>query len=309
MREHRGDGHVAALTSLDLDGCEVHVLASGWKGIDPEVFRTSRGWSEEDWGGAVDRLRARDWVDDAGSSPTEERGAREQIELHTEALAWSAYRDLEDGGDALLESLRPFSDAILEQRHHQLPQPDGPARRPERSLIDSLRLRARSAQRAQATSISWYSGFSSMKSATYQHWRRPSGREADVVERTADQFGTEAVAAMVGDDHGVGEDHHVAGFAVVREPTERAVDEQLVPGRSLVLAHVGRHRARLPGERVGHANERTHTVERHVDDERSGPPVRQPGHDLARGSTSAARPGKSSSCVGPACVAIATQNP
>ena len=49
LREHRGDGHVAALVSRGLRGVEAHLLAAGTKGIPAEVLRDSRGFSVEDW--------------------------------------------------------------------------------------------------------------------------------------------------------------------------------------------------------------------------------------------------------------------
>jgi hypothetical protein len=59
LREHRGDGHVALLTGAGLDGCEAHMLFSVCEGVTPELFLESRGWSHEDWGAAVDRLKLR----------------------------------------------------------------------------------------------------------------------------------------------------------------------------------------------------------------------------------------------------------
>ena len=125
LREHRGDGHVAALTTLDLDGCESHVLAAGWKGVPAEMIRAARGWSEDDWDGAVHRLRRRGWVGDDDRLTEKGRDAREQIEDHTDVLAWSAYRVLDDDAEALLEDLRPFSDAVLDSGVITFPNPMG----------------------------------------------------------------------------------------------------------------------------------------------------------------------------------------
>jgi len=125
LREHRGDGHVAVLTTLDLDGCEAHVLAAGWKGIPPEMIRAARGWSEDDWAGAVHRLRRRGWIGDDGALTDKGFEARVQIEQHTDVLAWSAYGVLDDGGDALVEALRPFSEAVLSSGVISFPNPMG----------------------------------------------------------------------------------------------------------------------------------------------------------------------------------------
>jgi hypothetical protein len=131
LREHRGDGHVAALTTLDVDGCEAHVLAAGWKGLAPEMIRAARGWSEDDWTDAVHRLRGRGWIGDDGDLTDKGRDARAQIEHHTDVLAWSAYRVLDDEADALLEGLRPLSDAVLDSGVISFPNPMGLPLSPE----------------------------------------------------------------------------------------------------------------------------------------------------------------------------------
>ena len=43
LREHRGDGHVAALTAAGLDGCEALVLFALSEAVAGALFRASRG--------------------------------------------------------------------------------------------------------------------------------------------------------------------------------------------------------------------------------------------------------------------------
>ena len=59
LREHRGDGHTAALLANGLSGLESHLLAAATKAIPTAVLRENRGWSEEEWGGALEALRVR----------------------------------------------------------------------------------------------------------------------------------------------------------------------------------------------------------------------------------------------------------
>ena len=68
IREHRGDGHVTALRRARLDGCEAHVLAAAEAGVPTELLRTSRGWTEDEWAAATDRLRERGLVDRDGGA-------------------------------------------------------------------------------------------------------------------------------------------------------------------------------------------------------------------------------------------------
>ncbi len=56
LREHRGDGHVAALLSHGIGGIDAHLLAAATKGVPAEVLRDNRGWSEDDWDEATARL-------------------------------------------------------------------------------------------------------------------------------------------------------------------------------------------------------------------------------------------------------------
>ncbi len=88
LREHRGDGHVAALTAEGVDGCEAHVLFAKVNAVPRELYLRSRGWSDDDWTAAEARLRA--------------RGAGHElfahIEVRTDALAAVPYEALSDTG-------------------------------------------------------------------------------------------------------------------------------------------------------------------------------------------------------------------
>ena len=62
LREHRGDGHFAALAAADIDGCEAVVLRCCLD-LRREDMQPVRGWTDEAWDGAPSRLAARGWVD------------------------------------------------------------------------------------------------------------------------------------------------------------------------------------------------------------------------------------------------------
>ena len=58
LREHRGDGHIAALAVAGLSGIEAMVThAKTGKGFITAFAKSSRGWSEQEWDGAVGRPR------------------------------------------------------------------------------------------------------------------------------------------------------------------------------------------------------------------------------------------------------------
>ncbi len=67
LREHRGDGHVAALTAAGLDGCQALVLFALSEQLPVSMFLDSRGWSADEWEGAGERWRAANWCRVTGS--------------------------------------------------------------------------------------------------------------------------------------------------------------------------------------------------------------------------------------------------
>lgn len=109
LREHRGDGHVAVLASEGLDGCEVHVLMSAIEGVPADLMQRARGWSPEDWAGAVDRLAGRGLVAADGTVTAAGRALRDRIEARTDDLAGRPYRVLRDP-EALIPLLRPLAE-------------------------------------------------------------------------------------------------------------------------------------------------------------------------------------------------------
>jgi hypothetical protein len=63
VREHRGDSHIAAWISADLDACEIGLLTDPWRGQPLKSWVRSRGWTEEELEAACDRLRSRGLLD------------------------------------------------------------------------------------------------------------------------------------------------------------------------------------------------------------------------------------------------------
>lgn len=126
LREHRGDGHVALLTAAGLDGCEVHVLASADRVVDPELFQRSRGWSPDDWSAAVDRLAGRGLVTGGGEFTAAGRELLAGIEDRTDELAAPPY-ELTDGDlfARLVAALEPASERVAASGEIMYPNPMG----------------------------------------------------------------------------------------------------------------------------------------------------------------------------------------
>ncbi|GGT34875.1 SCO6745 family protein [Streptomyces purpureus] len=92
LREHRGDGHLAALLLAGLDPVEALVSFAAAGAAPREVF-ASRGWSEEEWAAAHDRLVARGLLAPGGTATETGRALRAEVELRTDELAagpWDA---------------------------------------------------------------------------------------------------------------------------------------------------------------------------------------------------------------------------
>jgi hypothetical protein len=125
LREHRGDGHVAALTASGLDGVEALVLFAASEGLPDELFLAARGWSEEEWAGAVGRLRARGLLATRGIS-AEGRQLRRSVEAMTDDQAERAYAVL-DATEAreLVDVLVPLTRAVHASGVIAYPNPMG----------------------------------------------------------------------------------------------------------------------------------------------------------------------------------------
>ncbi|GAA2102671.1 hypothetical protein GCM10009801_76900 [Streptomyces albiaxialis] len=104
LREHRGDGHLAALLTAGLDGCEALVSFAAVDAAPVENF-ASRGWSEAEWTAARERLAARGLVDGAGHATERGRRLRDSVERTTDELAAAPYRALGAEGCARLAEL------------------------------------------------------------------------------------------------------------------------------------------------------------------------------------------------------------
>ena len=87
LREHRGDGHIAALLHADLSGLEALIThtATG-RGFTEDAARATRGWKDDEWSAAWAALADRGLLDDGGLTAN---GAelRARIEAETDVLS------------------------------------------------------------------------------------------------------------------------------------------------------------------------------------------------------------------------------
>lgn len=113
LREHRGDGHVAALTLAGLDaiGALVTHIASN-VGVSEEMIRATRGWTDEEWTAGAARVVDRGLVKD-GALTAEGQAVRDRVEHQTDEAAAAPYEHLGAERTARLRDIvRPWSKAI-----------------------------------------------------------------------------------------------------------------------------------------------------------------------------------------------------
>ena len=94
LREHRGDGHIAALLAAGLGGLEalVSYTATG-RGFTEPGAKATRGWKDEEWAACCGRLAERGLLDDAGLTD-EGKALRARIEAATDAMAAPPWQHL-----------------------------------------------------------------------------------------------------------------------------------------------------------------------------------------------------------------------
>jgi hypothetical protein len=119
LREHRGDGHFAALVAADVDGCEALVLRAGSVpgegeegGPTREQLQPLRGWTDEEWGQAAARLAERGWLQADGLVTPDGAAARQAVEDATDRAAARPWARLGAAAtEDLADALAPISRA------------------------------------------------------------------------------------------------------------------------------------------------------------------------------------------------------
>jgi hypothetical protein len=110
LREHRGDGHFAALVAAGIDGCEAVVLRSCLD-LRREDLQPVRGWTDEAWESALGRLAGRGWVSAGGTPTGAGRDAHGAVEDATDRAAARPWTRL--GGGATAEVVKVLTPVAL----------------------------------------------------------------------------------------------------------------------------------------------------------------------------------------------------
>jgi Helix-turn-helix family len=117
LREHRGDGHIAALVAEGITGLQAHLLQVAGGRFPDALIRQARGWPAQEWAAAAETLRARGLLT-ADSVPRltgTGRALLDGIESRTDELAWTGglCQLGEQRADQIVALLRPSVRALV----------------------------------------------------------------------------------------------------------------------------------------------------------------------------------------------------
>ena len=122
LREHRGDGHIAALVAADLDAPEALALRAGVDrasdgahshvavGWQREQMQPARGWTDDEWDSATSRLASRGLLEADGTATTAGVALHRDLEHATDVAAarpWAALSSSQ--AEHLADLLRPVT--------------------------------------------------------------------------------------------------------------------------------------------------------------------------------------------------------
>jgi hypothetical protein len=113
VREHRGDGHLAASIAAGMGAIEMNILTELWLGYPLGEYSSTRGFSASRLAGAAAGLQERGWLTAERSLTAEGRDLRDTIELATDASQHALLEALGGDADWILTSATLISSAIL----------------------------------------------------------------------------------------------------------------------------------------------------------------------------------------------------
>jgi hypothetical protein len=117
LREFRGDGHIALLVTHGLSGLDALITHGSAGEVSPDILRSTRGWSSEQWDAGVASLVERGWLTGIDQPSFTDWGTsqRAEIEEQTDFLAAAPYAELGEERCAELRALtRPWSRVFSE---------------------------------------------------------------------------------------------------------------------------------------------------------------------------------------------------
>jgi hypothetical protein len=114
LREHRGDGHIAALMSEGVGGLEAHVLSALDMNMPADKFGRIHHLPAAQRAAVIDGMRDRGLISDDGWLSESGRAVKQRVEALTDDLAAKPYEILEpDELDEVMAALEPLAARLL----------------------------------------------------------------------------------------------------------------------------------------------------------------------------------------------------
>jgi hypothetical protein len=114
LREHRGDGHVAALTAAGIGGREANIVQTAAGVVPRDVFVAARHYDDDEWESVSDRLADRGLLGRDGLLTPEGKALRDEVEDRTDHLALTAYDALDEQQlQQLIDALTRLARAVV----------------------------------------------------------------------------------------------------------------------------------------------------------------------------------------------------
>jgi hypothetical protein len=114
LREHRGDGHIAALVAAGVSGRESNVLHCAAGGVPADFIKRSRDYDEDEWQQCCSGLADRGLIGAHLSLTAAGRELKEHIETVTNTAALAAFDGLDDAEiEALFTALTPITRLVV----------------------------------------------------------------------------------------------------------------------------------------------------------------------------------------------------
>lgn len=114
LREHRGDGHVAALTAEGVSGRECNVLHAAAGRVPVDMIKRARDYDDAQWAHHQGALRQRGLLDGAGGLTDAGSDLKKRIEETTDAVALPVLDALDDSEiEALFRTLTPIARKVV----------------------------------------------------------------------------------------------------------------------------------------------------------------------------------------------------
>jgi len=114
LREHRGDGHIAALMVEGIGRLEAHVLLSLGMNLPAEKFGRIHHLPAAQIAAVIDGMRDRGLIGDDGWLSEQGRAVKQRVESLTDQLAAKPYDSLEPAElDELMTALEPLATLLV----------------------------------------------------------------------------------------------------------------------------------------------------------------------------------------------------